>query len=77
MDGFLDVVCPTLLGVTTHVLDYVALHKGESVTVDVFDGFDVHLVVLAHIAFLFTYPWVLMSLHSLMMTRLSPLKVLP
>jgi len=77
MDGFLDVVCPTLLSVTTHVFNYVALHEGESVSVDVFDGLNVHLVVLAHIAFLFTYPWVLMSLHSLIITRLSPLKVLP
>ena len=77
MDGFLDVVCPTLLSVTTNVLDNVTLHEGEFVAVNVFDGFNLHLVVLAHTALLFTYPWVLISLHSLMMTRLSPLKVLP
>ena len=77
MDGFLYVVCPTLSGMTTNVLDNVAFHKGESVAVDVFDGFNLHLVVLTHTALLFTYPWVLMSLTPLMMTLLSPLKVLP
>ena len=56
MDGFLDVVCPTLFGVTTNVLNNVTLHEGQSIAVDVFDGLYGHLVVLAHIALLFTYP---------------------
>jgi hypothetical protein len=77
MDGFLDIVRPTLSGMTTNVLDNVTFHEGKSVAVDVFDGLNLHLVVLAHTALLFTYPWVLMSLTPLMMTRLSPLKVLP
>lgn len=77
MDGFLDVVCPTLSGMTTNVFYNVTLHEGESVAIDVFDGLNLHLVVLAHTALLFTYPWVLMSLTPLMMMRLSPLKVLP
>lgn len=77
MDGFLDIVCPTLSGMTTNVLDNVTLHEGESVAVNVFDGLNLHLVVLTHTALLFTYPWVLMSLTPLMMMRFSPLKVLP
>ena len=77
MDGLFDVVCPTLFGMTTNVLDNVSFHEGQAVAVDVFDGFYFHLVVLAHIALLFTYPCVLMSLTSLMMIRLSPLNVLP
>ena len=56
MDGFLDVVRPTLSGMTTNVLDNVTFHKGKSVAVDVFDGFNLHLVVLTHTALLFTYP---------------------
>ena len=56
MDGFLDVTCPTLSGMTTNVLDNVTLHKVESVAVGIFDGFNFHLVVLTHTALLFTYP---------------------
>lgn len=56
MDGFLDVVCPTLSGMTTDVLDNVTLHEGKSVAIDVFDGLYLHLVVLTHTALLFTYP---------------------
>lgn len=56
MDGFLDVVCPTLSSMTTNVLDNIPLHEGESVAVDIFDGLDPHPVVIAHTALLFTYP---------------------
>ena len=56
MDGFLDVVCPTLFGMTTNVLDNVTFHEGKAVAIDVFDGLDPHLVVIAHTALLFTYP---------------------
>ena len=77
MDGFFDVVCPTLFGMTTNVLDNVPFHEGKAVAVDVFDGLNPHPVMVAHTALLFTYPCVLMSLTSLMMIRLSPLKVLP
>ena len=77
MNGFLDVVCTTLFGVTTNVLDNVTFHEGQSIAIDVFDGFDAHPVVIAHIALLFTYPCVLMSLTPLTMTLLSPLNVFP